>query len=276
MCHSLADAHARGLVHRDITPANIYACRMGLEYDFVKVLDFGLVKFNDRSAMQTTLMTGAHTTTGTPAFMAPEIILNEGEVDQRADVYALGCVAYYLLTGQLVFEADTPMKMFLQHMQTRRFRRRSAPSCAFRARSTSSCSRVSRRIRRSRPQSAEQLLRMVRNCRSGETWDYDTARGWWQTHLPDLTGALTVADTPLAGAAARWPRLTRRPEAARRRASALRRPRRSSRDSSERRRRTALHVLREALVADEVASASDFDKVLRAANKWNHVERGID
>jgi serine/threonine protein kinase len=63
VCHSLADAHARGLVHRDVTPANIYACRMGLEYDFVKVLDFGLVKFNDPSAMQTTLMTGPHVTT---------------------------------------------------------------------------------------------------------------------------------------------------------------------------------------------------------------------
>ena len=75
VCHSLADAHARGLVHRDIKPANIYVCRMGLDYDFVKVLDFGLVKFNDQRSIEQTLMTGAHTTTGTPAFMAPEIIL---------------------------------------------------------------------------------------------------------------------------------------------------------------------------------------------------------
>jgi serine/threonine protein kinase len=112
VCHSLADAHARGLVHRDVTPANIYACRMGLEYDFVKVLDFGLVKFNDPSAMQTTLMTGPHVTTGTPAFMAPEIITNEGEVDQRADVYALGCVAYYLLTGQLVLMSKARSSTF--------------------------------------------------------------------------------------------------------------------------------------------------------------------
>jgi tRNA A-37 threonylcarbamoyl transferase component Bud32 len=148
ICHSLADAHARGLVHRDITPANVYTCRMGLEYDFVKVLDFGLVKVSDRSAMQTTLMTGAHTTTGTPAFMAPEIILNEGEVDQRADVYALGCVAYYLLTGQLVFDGDTPMKMFLAHMQTAPIPP-SQRSCAFRAKSTIWCSRASRRTRRS-------------------------------------------------------------------------------------------------------------------------------
>jgi hypothetical protein len=117
VCHSLADAHARGLVHRDITPANIYACRIGLEYDFVKVLDFGRVKFNDQRSMERRLMTGVSMTTGTPGFMAPEVIL-DGEIDQRADVYALGCVAYYLLTGQLVFEAGTPMKMFVQHLQT--------------------------------------------------------------------------------------------------------------------------------------------------------------
>ena len=117
--HSLADAHARGLVHRDIKPANIYVCRMGLEYDFVKVLDFGLVKLNSQAAGERiqTLMTADQRTTGTPAYMAPEIILGEATVDRRADVYALGCVAYYALTGQLVFEADTPMKMLLQHVQ---------------------------------------------------------------------------------------------------------------------------------------------------------------
>src|SRR5439155_24040206 len=68
VCHSLADAHARGLVHRDIKPANIYVCRMGLEYDFIKVLDFGLVKLKGRSPMQQSLMTIDHRTTGTPAY----------------------------------------------------------------------------------------------------------------------------------------------------------------------------------------------------------------
>ena len=78
VCHSLADAHARGLVHRDIKPANIYVCRMGLEYDFVKVLDFGLVKFKrSRNRAADDLMTLDHRTTGTPAYMAPEIILGE-------------------------------------------------------------------------------------------------------------------------------------------------------------------------------------------------------
>ena len=194
VCHSLADAHARGLVHRDVTPANIYTCRMGLEYDFIKVLDFGLVKFNDPGTMETTLMTGPHVTTGTPAFMAPEIITNEGEVDQRADVYALGCVAYYLLTGQLVFEAETPMKMFLQHMQA-------APIPP----SMRSELRIPREVDElvlaclekepsKRPQNAEEVMRMIRRCRSAQGWDGDSARAWWQTNLSELTGALTVAD----------------------------------------------------------------------------------
>ena len=200
VCHSLADAHARGLVHRDITPANIYTCRMGLEYDFVKVLDFGLVKVSDRSTMQTTLMTGAHTTTGTPAFMAPEIILNEGEVDQRADVYALGCVAYYLLTGQLVFEADSPMKMFLQHMQESPIPPSQRSELHIPREVDDLVLACLEKDPAKRPQSADQLLRMVRQCRSGEGWDHDTARGWWQTHLPELTGPLTMSDTPSGSA----------------------------------------------------------------------------
>ena len=106
VCQSLAEAHARGLVHRDITPANIYVCRMGLEYDFVKVLDFGLVTSSDRS-MEHTLMTGAHTTTGTPAFMAPEIIL-EGDVD--GGPMSTPRVRGAATTGQLVFQADTSMR----------------------------------------------------------------------------------------------------------------------------------------------------------------------
>jgi tRNA A-37 threonylcarbamoyl transferase component Bud32 len=194
VCHSLADAHARGLVHRDITPANIYACRMGLEYDFVKVLDFGLVKLNDHSAMQTTLMSGTHTTTGTPAFMAPEIILNEGEVDQRADVYAVGCVAYYLLTGQLVFEADTPMKMFMHHVQTTPIPPSQRSELPIPREVDALVLACLEKDPAKRPQDAEQLLRMVRQCRSSEAWDNDSARRWWEMHLLDLTAPLTLDD----------------------------------------------------------------------------------
>ena len=201
-CHSLADAHARGMVHRDIKPANIYVCRMGLEYDFVKVLDFGLVKVRNRGPASDTLLTLDHTTTGTPAYMAPEIIVGEADVDRRADVYALGCVAYYLLTGQLVFEADTPMKMLMQHVH---------------ARPVPPSERTELRIPRdldelvlaclekdpnARPQHAEELFRMAQECTScGESWNQNRARAWWQIHLPEFTGPLTLTDADAEPAA---------------------------------------------------------------------------
>ena len=196
VCHSLADAHARGLVHRDIKPANIYVCRMGLDYDFVKVLDFGLVKFNDKSApMQQTLLTADHTTTGTPAFMAPEIILGESDVDRRADVYALGCVAYYLLTGQLVFEADTPMKMFLQHVQTPPMPPSQRTELQIPRELDELVLACLEKDPNRRPQDAEQLFEMACQlriaARSGTT---TRPRHWWETHLLELTGPLTLTD----------------------------------------------------------------------------------
>jgi serine/threonine-protein kinase len=184
---SLAEAHARGLVHRDVTPANIYVCRMGLEYDFVKVLDFGLVTSNDRS-MEQTLLTGAHTTTGTPAFMAPEIIL-EGEVDERADVYALGCVAYYLLTGHMVFEADTPMKMFVQHLQARPIPPSERAELPVPADLDALVMACLEKDPDRRPQNASELLSRLNSCHSRGTWDAATAKTWWERHLVELSAA---------------------------------------------------------------------------------------
>jgi serine/threonine-protein kinase len=200
VCHSLADAHARGLVHRDVTPSNIYVCRMGLDYDFVKVLDFGLVKFNDRRSIEQTLMTGAYATSGTPAFMAPEIILEE-EVDQRADVYALGCVAYYMLTGQLVFEGDTPMKMFVEHLQTRPIppsERTEMPIPRELGELVLAC--LEKEPSR-RPRNADEVLRMLDRCRSTETWDRGRASAWWEQHLPELTGPLSITTDQAGGKA---------------------------------------------------------------------------
>jgi serine/threonine-protein kinase len=196
VCHSLADAHARGLVHRDIKPANIYACRMGLEYDFVKVLDFGLVKFNDKALVPDTLTTASHTTTGTPAFMAPEMILGNGDIDRRADVYALGCVVYYLLTGELVFEADTPMKMFLQHVQTPPIPPSQRTELPVPRELDDLVMACLEKDPAQRPQDAAALLKMVRNLRMGQDWDSDRAQDWWEKHLLELTGPLTVVDVP--------------------------------------------------------------------------------
>jgi tRNA A-37 threonylcarbamoyl transferase component Bud32 len=114
VCESLEEAHARGLVHRDIKPANIHVGHVGIRDDFVKVLDFGLVK-SVASSSQVSLGTAVGRTPGTPAYMAPEMALGE-TVDGRADIYALGCVAYYLLTGKLLFDAENTFQMVAKHL----------------------------------------------------------------------------------------------------------------------------------------------------------------
>ena len=116
VCHSLGEAHARNLVHRDVKPANIMVCRLGPDKDFVKVLDFGLVK-HTTTAPTITMLSVEGTVMGTPTYMAPEIALGHANVDGRADIYSLGCVAYYLLTGQPVFSGDTPLATALAHVK---------------------------------------------------------------------------------------------------------------------------------------------------------------
>jgi serine/threonine-protein kinase len=112
VCHSLSEAHGRGLVHRDIKPANLFMCRLGPDDDFVKVLDFGLVK-HAQPATTVTALSVEGVTAGTPGYMPPEIALGRPNVDGRADLYSLGCVAYYLLTAEPVFAGDGPLAIAL-------------------------------------------------------------------------------------------------------------------------------------------------------------------
>ena len=114
VCHSLAEAHAAGLVHRDIKPGNIFVCRYGGDPDFVKVLDFGLVKTLAASAADLT-QTGL--IAGTPAYMPPEMALGRA-VDGRTDLYALGAVGYTLLTGLPVFDRKTALETIHDHAST--------------------------------------------------------------------------------------------------------------------------------------------------------------
>jgi serine/threonine-protein kinase len=109
-CESLAEAHAAGLIHRDVKPANIMACRKGQRFDFVKVLDFGLVRLGREQSRDQVSLTDAHLI-GTPAFMAPEQALCRKDIDARADVYALGAVGFWLLTGTYVFESESTVAM---------------------------------------------------------------------------------------------------------------------------------------------------------------------
>lgn len=116
VCESLEEAHAKGLVHRDIKPANIHLGRLGMRHDFVKVLDFGLVKSIDKEPREDSMATAQGNVAGTPSYMAPEVAMGE-PFDGKADIYAVGCVGFFLLTGRQLFEAATPMALIVRHMR---------------------------------------------------------------------------------------------------------------------------------------------------------------
>ncbi|GAB5543378.1 MAG: hypothetical protein SangKO_031380 [Sandaracinaceae bacterium] len=110
-CLSLGEAHAAGLVHRDVKPANLFVCQLGLEHDFLKLLDFGMVSAQEGDLA----LTQDGQIAGTPAFMAPEAGLSQ-EIDGRADLYSLGCVLHWLLTGRFVFETSNVMQQLMAHV----------------------------------------------------------------------------------------------------------------------------------------------------------------
>jgi len=114
VCDSLEEAHDKGLIHRDVKPANIYVCRAGNRRDFVKVLDFGLVTHRKAPTAESLRLTLPEQAVGTPEFMPPEVALGQ-EIDGRADLYGLGCVAYWLLTGRSVFEG-TYFEVISKHL----------------------------------------------------------------------------------------------------------------------------------------------------------------
>jgi tRNA A-37 threonylcarbamoyl transferase component Bud32 len=182
VCESLEEAHVSGLVHRDIKPANIHVGRLGLRHDFVKVLDFGLVKSVNSVAGEDSMATAAGLTPGTPAYMAPEMALGEA-VDGRADLYALGCVAYYLLTGKLVFEAASGFQMIAKHIQEAPV----APSRRSELEVGSDLDRVVlaclEKRPADRPQSAAELDRLLSAIQM-EPWSEEDATQWWRQHQP--------------------------------------------------------------------------------------------
>ena len=183
VCASLGEAHEAGLIHRDVKPANLYACRYGREVDFMKVLDFGLVKHHRAPEEEGDQLTAAHVGPGgTPAYMSPEQALGEREVDGRSDLYAVGCVGYWLLTGSLVFRGATALETIVMHA-TREpeppSRRTSRPIPADLEAVVLSCLA---KDPAERPRSADELAARLAAARSGDEWTPARAREWWETH----------------------------------------------------------------------------------------------
>jgi serine/threonine protein kinase len=238
-CRSLGEAHDVGLVHRDIKPANLFVCRAADEVDLVKVLDFGLVRaltgeepdappLSTQAVAETSAglapgalgnteakLTRAGTVMGTPEFMAPEQALGRA-LDGRADLYALGCVGFWLLTGRVVFQKEQAMQILLAHIQEPP---PSLQTCAPQAvapgleRAILDCLAKSPEHR---PQDARELLRRLmaaeRELPPDEVWTEERAHGWWAQHQPppplrassssglaSETEALRIADAQEAG-----------------------------------------------------------------------------
>ena len=188
VCHSLGEAHDRGLIHRDIKPANLFTCRLGPDYDFVKVLDFGLVKHGSDHPAGTELTLAGHTS-GTPAYMAPEMALGRDEIDGRADLYAVGCVAYWLLTGQQVFSGDTPVATILQHVRETPIPPSSRTEVAIPPALETLILACLSKNPADRPSCAAELSARLSAAVPQDPWTRHDARGWWQRHRPAVAAS---------------------------------------------------------------------------------------
>jgi len=182
VCGALTEAHGIGLIHRDIKPANIMLCAQGGERDVVKLLDFGLVKqFEVGRDVQ---LTGASTMLGTPQYMAPESILTPDSADVRTDIYALGAVAYFLLAGLDVFEANSIVEICIKHIHERP-QSLSARGVAISAELDALVLSCLEKDPARRPQSAAELRRRLEACVL-EPWDSESARAWWARYQAQL------------------------------------------------------------------------------------------
>jgi serine/threonine-protein kinase len=180
-CAALAEAHATDMIHRDLKPANLFAARRGRRYDFLKLLDFGLVEIV--AARHQVGPSRERTVCGTPEYMAPEQISGDRAVDRRCDLYAMGGVAYTLLTGKPPFEGATVTEVMNAHV-----RDPVVPPSRHRPDIPPDLEEVVLHCLAKDPdgrlQSAEELERVLSACASADEWDARKAAAWWEEFEP--------------------------------------------------------------------------------------------
>jgi serine/threonine-protein kinase len=191
VCGSLAEAHARGLIHRDIKPSNVIVCERGGLYDVVKVLDFGLVK---EMAEVDGELTQADVLIGTPFFMAPETISEPGRASPQSDLYALGAVGYFLLTGVNVFEGSSAIEICAAHLHDEPV----PPSQRIGADVPSDLEQILlsclAKDPADRPADAAALAELLWNCADAGTWTQADAREWWHANAGGLSTNVNADD----------------------------------------------------------------------------------
>jgi serine/threonine-protein kinase len=185
VCHSLEEAHRAGLVHRDIKPANILICRQGLDLDFAKVVDFGLVKHFRGSTHGDGQLTSGRHVAGTPEYMSPEMALGKNDVDRRSDIYSLGCVAYWMLTGKPVFEAKSPLEVALNHVETSPVPPSKRTERVIPGDFEQIVLDCLSKDPRQRPQTATGLADRLADLGLEGSWTRRRIRSWWRDHAPE-------------------------------------------------------------------------------------------
>ena len=182
VCHSLHEAHQRQMIHRDIKPANLFVCEYGEDRDFVKVLDFGIVKQHPNGAGADPELTIAGGVLGTPAYMCPEAVTGRHPIDRRSDIYSLGCVAHWLLTGGVVFEAGTPLAMMAEHAKSEPVSPSQRSELEIPGELDELVLACLAKDPDERPGSAEELARRLAAIEFERSWDGARARNWWDLH----------------------------------------------------------------------------------------------
>jgi len=187
VCHSLREAHQRNFVHRDVKPANVFTCALGGELDFAKVLDFGLVLDRAPTADE---LEDEKRFVGTPAVMAPEMLRFQAPVDARADIYAVGCVGYWLLTGHRVFEATTRADMLVMHAHQKPI----APSKRIEKPMSPGLEEVImsclEKNPNKRPQSAGEVMDRLAALTFPAEWTDERRALWWKANLSEKVDAV--------------------------------------------------------------------------------------
>ena len=173
-----------GLVHRDLKPANLLLCRYGKDVDMLKVVDFGLAKEGESELnVRAVKLTKPRTVLGTAAYLAPESIKGSRLVDHRADLYALGCVAFWMLTKRLVFEEKNPVRMIHAHTSQAPPRLRTvmpeAPQVL-----DDLIDHCLRKKPEERPNDASEIRARLEQLSAEGYWTDTEARGWWAEHMP--------------------------------------------------------------------------------------------
>jgi serine/threonine protein kinase len=188
ICGSLAEAHQQGMVHRDIKPSNILLTACAGLYDMIKVLDFGLVKNINETALELTHTDGI---TGTPMYMSPESVRDGAMADQRSDLYSVGAVGYTLLTGQPTFDSDSSVDVCLKQLKEMPLKpeeRLGRPLPADLQNVLMSCLR---KDPNERPRSIEDLQSALLQCKVDD-WTRGDALQWWEIEFAAQHNHLNV------------------------------------------------------------------------------------